>query len=215
MEPLVATKTRFVFRSPPQRLQPLLHSRLQANFPFPTDIIIDKDREISNITITGVNDPLSIFLQLAEYFDADNYLWADFGAILPVHRNFTLPIAASFDLWVYSSVIHGTVARWQKLFYDPNFGSLFSGEIPASSTPPSKSKIGKVAVWIPIVIVFGCVIAILITVALVVTFVPAARVLIRPFTQRGNNKPIPRSPEGNRGSGWQRASAPSSAVSNT
>lgn len=182
-----------------------------VNIPFGTDVTLDKDREISNISITGIDDPLSIFLQLSEFFDADDFLWADFGPNHTLHRNFSLPVSTVFDLWVYSSILNGKIGHWQKLFYDPNFGTLFSGDAPTSTTPPSKSKIGKLPAWAVFLIVLAGVIAVVAVFAVVVVFVPAAKVLVRPFTQRSGKSTGSSTTTGD--SGWQQARAPSRGTS--
>lgn len=177
------------------------------SIPFKSNFTYATDKSTRNLTIVGIDEPVTTFLHVSTIHVADNFGFVEVGPRTLSHISDleSLNITAK----TRSLVAEGRVGHWKHLEYDPLLGSLFTGDPDAPSASPNKAKSKPIWPWI--VGAFAIVIVLVIAIALVITFIPAAKVLLRPFVQRRDPTKYNSSSRASEGQGgWTKGNRPTS-----
>jgi hypothetical protein len=174
---------------------------MSLSIPFGVNSRITRDRFGRNLTFVGLDDAWSLLVDISAVYLSNGIGYAeDFGFLdLPID----FEDGFFFDTQVNGVMKDRLVGHWDILEYDPNFSSLFHGDITPTPSEPAQ-KVGKLASWAVALIAIGCVIVVVIALVLIISFVPAARAIIHPF-RKTTPRPTTARPETQT---WNRGSKP-------
>lgn len=171
--------------------------------PFRVNMSYYANHDNNALFVEGLDKPVHLSLNFSRTFVADGV-----GFSQPYHvRSVALEID-SVDIHPQSafSISDGRTGHWTTLGYDPSLSSLFDSV--ASPPTPSGANRSK-RIWPYIVGAAVVVLVLVVAAVLVVTFVPAAKKLVRPFRNRKDlAKTRSSTTESSSVGGWKMAERP-------